>query len=55
VTVHDDPALVRKALDIGRGYVLKASAGEELVVAVQSVLNGGSFVSPSLGPIDGMS
>jgi DNA-binding NarL/FixJ family response regulator len=55
VTVHDDPALVRKALDIGRGYVLKASAGEELVVAVQSVLNGGRFVSPSLGPIDGMS
>jgi len=27
VTVHDDPALARKALTIGLGYVLKASAG----------------------------
>lgn len=48
VTVHDDPALVRKALDIGKAYVLKASAGEELVDAVHSVLNGGRFLSASL-------
>ena len=48
VTVHDDPALVRKALDIGKAYVLKASAGEELVDAVHSVLNGRRFVSASL-------
>lgn len=48
VTVHDDPALARKALSLGHGYVLKASAGEELVPAVQAVLRGESFISASL-------
>jgi DNA-binding NarL/FixJ family response regulator len=51
VTVHDDPALARKAMAIGRGYVLKASAGEELVDAVNVVLGGGRFVSAALGPL----
>jgi DNA-binding NarL/FixJ family response regulator len=49
VSVHDDPALARKALDIGRGYVRKASAGEELVDAIRVVLEGRVFVSASLG------
>jgi DNA-binding NarL/FixJ family response regulator len=53
VTVHDDPALVSKALDIGLGYVLKASAGEELVNAVRSVLDGRRFVSASLMTMGG--
>jgi len=52
VTVHDDPALARKALAIGRGYVLKTSAGEELVDAVFAALDGRPFVSASLGPIE---
>ena len=52
VTVHDDPALARKALAIGRGYVLKTSAGEELVDAVYAVLDSRRFVSASLGPIE---
>ena len=52
VTVHDDPALARKALAIGRGYVLKTSAGEELVDAVFAALDSRRFVSASLGPIE---
>jgi DNA-binding NarL/FixJ family response regulator len=52
VTVHDDPALARKALAIGRGYVLKTSAGEELVDAVFAVLDARRFVSASLGPLE---
>lgn len=51
ITVHDDPALARKAMAIGRAYVLKASAGEELVDAVNTVLGGGRFVSAALGPL----
>jgi DNA-binding NarL/FixJ family response regulator len=52
VTVHDDPALARKALAIGRGYVLKTSAGEELVDAVFAVLDSRRFVSASFGPLE---
>ena len=52
VTVHDDHALARKALAIGRGYVLKTSAGEELVDAVEAALESRPFVSASLGPIE---
>jgi DNA-binding NarL/FixJ family response regulator len=52
VTVHDDPALARKALAVGRGYVLKTSAGEELVDAVFAVLDSRRFVSASLGPLE---
>jgi DNA-binding NarL/FixJ family response regulator len=51
ITVHDDVALARIAMDVGQGYVLKASAGDELVEAVNVVLNGGRFVSAALGPL----
>ena len=52
ITVHDDPTLARAALSIGKGYVLKASAGEELTEAVRSVLDNRYFVSPTLGRIE---
>ncbi|WP_157971460.1 response regulator transcription factor [Dyella sp. C9] len=52
ITVHDDPLLARAALTIGRGYVLKASAGEELVDAVKAVLDHQYFVSPVLGRVE---
>jgi DNA-binding NarL/FixJ family response regulator len=52
VTVHDDPALARKALAIGGGYVLKTAAGEELIDAVFAVLDSRRFVSASLGPLE---
>lgn len=54
VTVHDDPALARKALAIGLGYVLKATAGDELVEAVHSVLRAQPFASAALGPVEGL-
>lgn len=54
VTVHDDRALARKALSIGLGYVLKTSAGEELVDAVNAALDSRPFVSPSLGTVDAL-
>jgi DNA-binding NarL/FixJ family response regulator len=54
VTVHDDRALARKALSIGHGYVLKTSAGDELVDAVNAVLDARPFVSASLGPVESL-
>ena len=41
VTVHSDPAIVRRGLAIGGlGYVLKVSAGEQLVPAVWAAFRG---------------
>jgi DNA-binding NarL/FixJ family response regulator len=54
ITVHDDPTLARAALTIGRGYVLKASAGEELAEAVHCVLDNRYFVSAALGRIEAL-
>jgi DNA-binding NarL/FixJ family response regulator len=48
VSVHDDPAVIRKALAEGaRGYVVKSDAGDELADAVHAVLGGGHYVSSS--------
>jgi DNA-binding NarL/FixJ family response regulator len=52
ITVHDDPSLARAALAIGKGYVLKAAAGEELPDAIRSVLDNRYFVSATLGRAD---
>lgn len=54
VTVHDDRALARKALAVGLGYVLKTSAGEELVDAVNAALDSRPFVSASLGSVEAL-
>ena len=54
VTVHDDRALARKALAVGLGYVLKTSAGEELVDAVNAALDSRPFVSASLGSVESL-
>ncbi|WP_158543435.1 response regulator [Dyella solisilvae] len=54
ITVHDDPLLARAALSIGEGYVLKASAGEELVDALKAVLDHRYFVSPALGRVESL-
>lgn len=52
ITVHDDPLLARAALAIGKGYVLKASAGEELIDAVHAALDNRYFVSAVLGRVE---
>lgn len=53
ITVHNDVALARMAMEVGHGYVLKASAGDELVEAVDTVLKGGRFISSSMGSLGG--
>ncbi|HVT89162.1 MAG TPA: response regulator transcription factor [Tepidisphaeraceae bacterium] len=49
VSVHNDAALVQRAFDAGvSGYVLKIAAGDELPVAVKTVLAGKLYVSPQV-------
>lgn len=49
ITVHDEPALVQRAMRHRPcGYVLKADAGEELLLGVREVLAGRSFMSASI-------
>ena len=49
VTVNDDPALVRKSLVIGvLGYVLKADASEELLIAVHAAHAGQAHLSANV-------
>jgi DNA-binding NarL/FixJ family response regulator len=51
VSMHSNAMYVREALSTGAsGYVLKSSAAEELLPAIQKVLEGGVYVSASLGP-----
>ena len=50
VTVHNDAELVQKGLATGAlGYVLKLTAGEELVPAIHAALQGQQHVSPLIG------
>ena len=44
VTVHDEAEMIKKSLAIGvMGYVLKVTAGEELVPAIHAALRGASY------------
>ena len=50
VTVHNDAELVQKGLATGAlGYVLKITAGEELIPAIHAALRGKQHVSPLIG------
>ena len=50
VTVHGESMLVEAGLAAGAlGYVLKDTAGDELVAAVHAALGGHQFVSRELG------
>ncbi len=47
VTIHDDSEIVQKALATGvLGYVLKLTAGDELVPATHAALRSERYVSP---------
>jgi len=51
VTMHANPTYLRVALDVGAtGYVLKSSAREEILIAVEKVLKGEYFVTAGVGP-----
>jgi DNA-binding NarL/FixJ family response regulator len=48
LTMHASPAYLKEAMDAGgMGYILKSSANEELRSAVQKILKGQVYVSPS--------
>lgn len=49
LTMHADARLLREAFQCGgAGYVLKQSAGEELLFALRQVMNGQHYISPSI-------
>ncbi|HEX4595637.1 MAG TPA: response regulator transcription factor [Bryobacteraceae bacterium] len=49
VTRHDEPEYVAESLRAGAsGYVLKSCTVSELVTAIRAVLNGHTFLAPSL-------
>ncbi len=49
VSQHDASYVVKKALSVGgHGYLLKSTAGEELIEAIRTVLSGKQFVSKRL-------
>ena len=51
LTVHSETEYLVQAVDIGaNGYILKDSGSEELKKAIQSVMDGDSYIQPSLIP-----
>ena len=49
LTMHQEPELIREAFLAGAsGYILKESASAELLNAADSVLMGGTYVSPNV-------
>ncbi len=52
LSMHSRPTLVRQALRSGaRGYLLKRSVTEELLLAVRSASRGESYLSPEISGI----
>jgi DNA-binding NarL/FixJ family response regulator len=49
LSVHDEPAVVQECLAAGaKGFVLKRAAVNDLIPAVEAVLRGETYVSPSI-------
>ena len=49
ITMHDDPLLVRRAVEAGAaGYALKGIGRRELVAAIHAVCNGEAVLEPGL-------
>jgi DNA-binding NarL/FixJ family response regulator len=49
LTMRDDPNLIAAALELGAiGFVLKHSAGQELLKAIDHVLHGKPYITPKL-------
>jgi DNA-binding NarL/FixJ family response regulator len=49
LTVHKTEEYIRTALEAGAsGYVLKDASRQELLMAIQSVLNGKTYISPAV-------
>jgi DNA-binding NarL/FixJ family response regulator len=51
LSMHGDRPFVREALRLGaKGYVLKHSAADELIIAIKAALAGKVYVTPLLAP-----
>ncbi len=49
LTIHEDKALLREAIKSGAsGYILKKAAEADLIAAIQMILNGDTYVDPSM-------
>ena len=48
LTMHDEVDLLHRAMDLGKGYILKESALVEIVSGIRTVISGRPFVSPSM-------
>jgi len=49
LSVHDDKTVIDEVMTSGvSGFVLKRTAGSDLIPAVEEVLGGKTFISPSL-------
>lgn len=51
LSMHDDPALVRRALDAGAaGYLLKGVTRRDLLAAMRAACDGATVLDPALAP-----
>jgi DNA-binding NarL/FixJ family response regulator len=48
LTMHSEVDLLERAMELGRGFVVKESALVDIVNCIRSVASGGWFVSPSM-------
>jgi len=49
LTLHEEGPYVREFLKAGaNGFVLKRSAAEDLIQAIRAILNGGTYIDPSV-------
>lgn len=48
LTMHSEVDLLERAMDLGKGFVVKESALVDIVNSIRSVASGGWFVSPSM-------
>jgi two-component system, NarL family, response regulator NreC len=50
LTMQDEPGFAREAFRLGaKAYVVKQSAGRELIEAIRAALAGGTYINPQLG------
>lgn len=48
LTMHDEVSLLHRAMELGKGYILKEGALLEVVQGIRSVATGKTFVSPTM-------
>lgn len=52
LTMHEDRSYLQKVLEVGAcGYLLKRSAGEQLIRAIRKVSSGETYIDPALGQL----